>query len=46
MWSGLLRRAVDGTQPGVDYLVKHQDLVDTLVKGRVHARFQARRRLI
>jgi hypothetical protein len=33
VFSGLLRRTVDGNQPGADYLVRHKDLLDTLVKG-------------
>jgi hypothetical protein len=33
VFSGLLRRTVDGSQPGVDYLLRHKDLLDILVKG-------------
>lgn len=33
MFSGLVRRQVDGRLPCVDYLVAHKELLERLVKG-------------
>ena len=34
----MLRRVVDGSQPGIDYLGRNKALLDSLVKGRVAQR--------
>jgi hypothetical protein len=35
VFSGLLRRTVGDAQPGADYLLKHKELLTTLIKGCV-----------
>jgi hypothetical protein len=35
VFCGLLRRTSDGPQPCIDYLLKHTQLLGTLIDGRV-----------